>query len=208
MYHLPKAFNEVKFFSENNINIIKMSVGNRWSFFLDGTGVVWACGVKPILGLGESDDDEFVHTPTEVKYFKENEIRIKDIKCGDLHIMAYDVNGNVYSWGSNRWGQCGHGDTHHRRDNLFFEPTRIEYFDGYIVDKIGCGEVHSYVGTECGRHYLFGCNDDNECMTFDGNEIVSTPHRFDEIIKKKYDIKEIVNVMPTFYSTKLFCIAK
>ena len=34
---------------------------------------------------------------------------IIDVKCGAAHNVALDINGDVYSWGHNGHGQCGHG---------------------------------------------------------------------------------------------------
>ena len=62
------------------------------------------------------------HSPKIVKWFKDHNIKIKDIALGDLHSIALDSNGNTYTWGyggkkglfnwiySQQVGALGHGD--------------------------------------------------------------------------------------------------
>lgn len=38
-------------------------------------------------------------------------VEIETTACGRYHSLALDANGNVYSWGSNHFGQLGHGLT-------------------------------------------------------------------------------------------------
>ena len=65
-----------------------------------------------------------------------------------------DVNGNVYSWGCNNYGQCGHIIDR----NDITEPRRIGVFDDYVVEKVKVGWRHNYVKTDSGKHYIFGDN--------------------------------------------------
>ena len=83
-----------------------------------------------------------------------------------------------------------------------------KYFDKYKVDGIKCGESHSYIHTECGKNFLFGQNNDNECITFNEEGNISIPHRFDDIIQQKCNIHGILDVFPGYYNTKILCLAK
>jgi alpha-tubulin suppressor-like RCC1 family protein len=87
---------------------------------------VWACGANGgytfgyyysgVLGTGSDDDalientlirvwDGEMNTPSD---YLEN---IDDIDAGWEHSLALDVNGFVWSWGWNREGQCGNGES-------------------------------------------------------------------------------------------------
>ncbi|RUP42106.1 regulator of chromosome condensation 1/beta-lactamase-inhibitor protein II [Jimgerdemannia flammicorona] len=67
------------------------------------------------------------------------------------HFLALNSSGTVYSWGSNRFGQLGHG-------NLDFvaSPTPLEALQGIPVLRMACGMYHSAAITEGGDLYTFG----------------------------------------------------
>ena len=204
---IPNGWNEVKIFADENINIVGIAMGNNHALFVDDRGVVWSCGINNYGCLGLGIDEKRtakVYGPREIKYFMENDIRIKDIKCGYEHNLALCMDGNVYSWGLNSSGQCGHD-----MDGQFSIPipTKIDAFDDEEVVVIKCGEEHSYICTASGKHYLFGSNGDYECLKEDADE-VPEPYRFDEVIKEKYKIKSIIDVDIGYYNTKIIAISE
>ena len=83
---------------------------------------------------------------------------------------------------------------------------RIKFLDDYIVDEIKCGWRHNYVGTVCGKHYMFGDNEDKGCVKFDGDDFFSKPHRIDDIIKTECKIDKIVSVELGYYNTFIICV--
>ena len=87
-----------------------------------------------------------------------------------------------------------------------FVPTLIEDLKDYVVDRIMAGHNHSYCRTSCGKHFLFGSNENNECITFDDRNKVKKPHRIDEIVKEKCNVQSIVDVISGRYNTKLICM--
>ena len=177
-----------------NKDIIKIAAGYEHSMFLESTGIVWCCGNNYYgqLGLGKYIKKQY--TPTEIKYFINNNIKIKDIKCGGNYNLAIDNKNKVYSWGHNHHGQCGNGTT-----NDIFIPKLIDSLKLYDIEKIKCGETHSYVCTNNGNNYLFGSNRDNECIKLDDdNNNVGLPHlitkQIDEYINNENNDKRIKNV--------------
>ena len=58
----------------------------------------------------------------------------------------------------------------------------IEELNDYVVDKVCCGHFHSYFRTNCGKHFMCGSNDDNECMIEDEGDLFRAK-RIDLIIK-------------------------
>ncbi|CAG8598636.1 24468_t:CDS:10 [Cetraspora pellucida] len=73
------------------------------------------------------------------------------VVCGENHCLALTRTGQVFSWGSGRYGQLGHGDT-----KSLDKPKVIEFFLGLRVVQIACGGWHSAVIT--GDLYTFGWN--------------------------------------------------
>ena len=111
------------------------------------------------LGLNEDEFKQLDHMenddlmkPTKIPYFIKEKIIIKDIKCGIAHNIALDINGDVYSWGYNNYGQCGHENDD--RGYNFYEPKLIEDVKEFVIDYIDCGCDHSYVKTVDKRHFF------------------------------------------------------
>ena len=52
--------------------------------------------------------------PQIVQTFIEADVHVTQVDCGDVHSVALDTDGRVYTWGgggpSQNKGQCGHGD--------------------------------------------------------------------------------------------------
>ena len=66
----------------------------------------------------------------------------------------------------------------------------------------------SYCRTLCGKHFIWGANADNECITYQKNEFVNfesvtLPHRIDDIAKEKCGISEIKEIYPGYFSTQV-----
>ena len=129
---------------------------------MQDNGIIWAAGynsVRSALCWDTNVDGrygDYVDLPKAIPHFIDNGIKIVDIDAGACHNLAVDVDGKVYSWGSNRNGQCG--VYHESMDeygvycNL---PGLITDLKDYRVNKIACGFNHSYVRTECSRHCIW-----------------------------------------------------
>ena len=180
-------------------NIIKIAAGYEHSLFLGADGVVYSCGWNAD-GLCGLDEDIWWHVkiPTPIVYFIKNGIRIVDISIGCLHSLVLDDQGRIYSFGHNNYRQCGVGDT-----RTVPVPKMIKSLKDFKVVEIKCGGNMSYCKTECGKNFLWGSNNSNECMEFgENNYYVSLPKQIDNIITKKCG-KSIVSVYPGYQCTKL-----
>jgi alpha-tubulin suppressor-like RCC1 family protein len=58
-----------------------------------------------------------------------------DVKCGDVHTLLLCRSGDVYSWGSNDYGQCGGGNTGSGSMAVVFS-ARLVNFDSYYRPNI------------------------------------------------------------------------
>ena len=196
-----KGWNIVDSFEDKNI--IKCSVGFIHSMFLEDNGVLWTCGShrKGQLGLGEREVECYkLFKPTKIPFFIKEKIVIKDVKCGHSHNIALDVNGKVYSWGDNRWCQCGQGTQSVQYIN---PPKLIESIKESVIDCIDCGADHSYVRTTNEKHYLFGANFYQQCIKYDDKGNLNAPFRVDQIIKTKCNAKKIIKIQLGFQNTKV-----
>jgi alpha-tubulin suppressor-like RCC1 family protein len=104
------------------------------------------------LGLGHTKNDKNM-VPTIISAFRETNSKISQIATGAYHNLVKDSAGRVFSWGWNRYGQCGL-----KKGDFITTPTLI--YEG-VVD-VKCGANHSLVVTEDGKYFLFGRNEHNE----------------------------------------------
>ena len=198
------GWNEIECFNERTI--IRICVGRGFSLFLEETGSLWVCGENEDGKLGLGDEATFVWTPTEIVYFKENGIKIVDVKCGYAHTLALSDDGRVFSWGLNEYGQLGDASA-----TNCSTPQYVDFFDGlFVIDGIECGYSHSFCRTECGEHFSFGSNYDGECLVRDDEdgvavEEVLVPHCIEEEIQEQYDMKSVMSVHPGWYNTSVIC---
>ena len=94
--------------------------------------------------------------------------------------MALDTNGKLYSW-----------RRHCKNISL---PVLVENLKEYKVDLIRCGYYNSYCRTICVKHCVWGTNDDNEYLAFDGKYNDQTlTHRIDLILKEKCSTQKIID---------------
>ncbi|GJJ75874.1 hypothetical protein EMPS_08232 [Entomortierella parvispora] len=81
-------------------------------------------------------------------------IKFDRIWAGEAHLLALASNGDLYSWGSGRHGQLGHGDLVSEE-----HPKVIESLQGIRITSAACGSSFSIVLSETGDVYTFGLND-------------------------------------------------
>ena len=199
-HEIDYSWKEIKILM--NKNIIAVKVGYDHSLFLQDDGNVWCCGNNSNgeLGLGHRD---WIFEPVVIPYFERNKIRIKMLECGSNHHLALSFELNVYGWGNNKNGQCGDDE----KVKYIDTPKLIEEFIGVKVKGIDCGSFHSYCVTmeteENEKHYLFGSNGDNECITYDERDFVFKPFCIDDMIEKYCDGKKILSVSLGHYNTKI-----
>ena len=101
--------------------IRQIAVGSKHILARSDTGDVYAWGVGSAGQLGLGKRRSF-HSPQLVWGLMRKGVR--QIACGDMHSLALTYNGVVYSWGSSKFGQLGHGN---RRTQLL--PKMIVHLD-------------------------------------------------------------------------------
>lgn len=86
---------------------------------------------------------------------------IVKIECGIDFTICLDKDGNLYSWGSNRYGQLGITGTNTYKQN---KPVQMHFPQGVkskVVD-IACGEEHSALLTADGNVFTWGYGNDGQ----------------------------------------------
>ncbi|ADH98469.1 RCC1 domain-containing protein [Salisediminibacterium selenitireducens] len=133
-------------------DIIAVSAGSDFSLALDGSGNVWSWGSNAFGKGGHGSVGGTIATPERITDLEEP--RIVQVSAGFEHAMALDDEGNVYSWGSGRYGKAGTGQTVENNPN----PEVISGIPEIV--SVSAGENHSLVLTRnTGAVLGFGRND-------------------------------------------------
>ena len=135
--------------STTGIRISCVSAGLGFSAAVSAAGNVYTWGEGDEGQLGHGDEKSSL-IPKEVRGLAGHLIR--SVATSSYHCIAVTERGEVFSWGLNSHGQCGHGNS---GDNLLL-PRRIEALSGVRVRSSSAGRWHSLVVTEEGTLYSFG----------------------------------------------------
>ena len=101
-------------------------------------------------------------TPREITFFKEKNIKIISVKCGQIHTIFLTSSKEIYVCGSNHVHQLGLFT-----GSSFSIPQKLKMgFDG--IKEIECGEFYSAILTASNKLYIYGFISDNSacCQAF------------------------------------------
>eukprot|EP01084_Bolivina_argentea_P200025 342114_1 len=208
-------WNKMDFFSDKEI--VKIEVGLTHGFFLEATGKLWVVGEPGNrvmdntgkLGLGRlAYTANAINTPKEVR-FAEVEIKIKDIKCGSEHSLAIDNSNKIYSWGANRFKQCGRDMTYWN----YIKPQMIDSLKDEEIKWIKCGFSHSLACTMDDKYFIWGKNEYTECIVVHKDEVeekskkrIAKPFLINSLIEEQCHGKAIKDIFLGCENTKLLVV--
>lgn len=112
-----------------------IACGGHFMMALSISGVLFGWGENDVYQLGIENNISPQTTPVRVMI--DRSIEIISVACGKNHTLALTHDGKVLSWGSNVYGQLGHGEMGRKR---------VEYVNGlmrYKCTQIACGNNHS-----------------------------------------------------------------
>lgn len=135
--------------SLEGIRIVNVSHGDAFCAAVSSRGTVytWGLGAKGQLGHG---DEESRYYPEQVHGL--GAYRVLTVTTGHAHCVAVAESGDVFSWGFDRFGQCGHGKPVGNR----LLPLCVESLSRVTARSASAGGIHSLVVMECGSLYSFG----------------------------------------------------
>jgi len=128
-------------------DVIAIDAGNNLTVALRECGTVWTWG-RDFFGLRRDGTLERRNNPVQV-YGLDN---IVAIAAGSFdYAIALRVDGTVWAWGANAWGQLGDGTTFHRTT-----PVQIQNLNNVVA--IATGADHTVALKEDGTVWAWGNN--------------------------------------------------
>ncbi|KAG6615722.1 regulator of chromosome condensation (RCC1)-like protein [Phytophthora cinnamomi] len=157
-YHLPNADVQV---SPRLVElptmspIVQLSASKYHTIALNAAGecFVWGFGKGGRLGTGNEFDRI---EPTRLRSLETTPM--KKVAAGENHSMALSRSGQVFTWGSNSFGQLGHpGKSSSSLSRL--TPKRVDAFRFHVVEDIAASGCHSAaIDAADGAVYTWGSN--------------------------------------------------
>ncbi|XP_013200731.1 probable E3 ubiquitin-protein ligase HERC4 [Amyelois transitella] len=133
--------------------ILTVACGIQHSLAVNEWGIPygWGCNSMGQLGVDVSDMHS-QNVPCVVKGLATK--HVIQIACGFYHSVALTINGDLYSWGANSYGQCGLGTM----TNKEMKPQQITSLYGVPIALIACGSNHTFVLSKSGAVFGWGKN--------------------------------------------------
>ncbi|KAE9030262.1 hypothetical protein PR003_g12319 [Phytophthora rubi] len=154
-YHLPNADVQV---SPRLVElpatspIVQLSASKYHTIALNAAGecFVWGFGKGGRLGTGNEFDRI---EPTRLVSLETTPM--KKVAAGENHTLALSCSGQVFSWGSNSFGQTGRSSSSQSR----LTPKRIDTFRFHVMKDIAASGCHSAaIDAADGTVYTWGSN--------------------------------------------------
>src|SRR5882757_4180153 len=88
-------------------DVVKVFASESSGFAIKSDGTLWSWGDGSMLGRNHDIDNDGYNDADSVPGEVTGLPAINDIELGSGFVLALDNDGNVWSWGDNRWGSLG-----------------------------------------------------------------------------------------------------
>ncbi|XP_011615278.2 serine/threonine-protein kinase Nek9 isoform X1 [Takifugu rubripes] len=93
--------------------------------------------------------------PVLLEFFEERPVR--QVSCGDNHVVVLLQSGEIYSWGCGEYGRLGL-----ECEDDFSSPMQVEIPKGAAISSVSCGSDGTFFLTEAGKVLACGNNEFNK----------------------------------------------
>eukprot|EP01084_Bolivina_argentea_P058846 107404_1 len=124
--------------------------GDEHTLALDCNGQIWSWGYGGNGRLGHGDEDNR-YKPTQIKYFMNNNINIRQICCGNSHNLVLSNTHKIYLFGRND-------------NNNVLTPQLNEKLENKNIIDIKCGRNHNMARTHEQKYWFWGHDNYNQCL--------------------------------------------
>lgn len=138
-------------------NVVAIAAGYDHALALKADGSLWSMGwnSRGQLGNGNTEDSS---TPVQVQWLPQDAStvgQIVQIAAGSQSSFALDDKGQVWAWGTNRYGNAGRGET---STDPQPHPTRVPLPENVVITAIASGKDHVLARATDGTVYAWGLN--------------------------------------------------
>lgn len=133
--------------------VVAVAAGDDHSLAITGFGDIYTWGRGALGRLGHGDQEDRL-TPSLLERTAFRYHPVVHVACGKFHSSAITLDGSVWLFGWNEWGQLGVGDRVNR-----FVPERLNpenVFQDSRALVASCGAFHTLTLTEDGSVYSWG----------------------------------------------------
>ena len=191
----------------NNIHqkITKIGCGHCFTIIKNDKHELFGFGANDYCQLGTKNTkkNEYGFNVRFVESFKPvrvSNILVDNFDVGFDFVIAqnYHNEKQIYVWGDNRWGQCGHihDNNLEYKGQKITKPSKL-YF-ATKIKQINCGSFHTILLSVKNKLYVFGDNTWNQCLISNKNtnnktQIIKTITKPIMIeLPLKFTIKQVV----------------
>ncbi|XP_034433089.1 serine/threonine-protein kinase Nek9 isoform X1 [Hippoglossus hippoglossus] len=116
--------------------------------YMFGSDYYGCIGVEGEMGIE-------VLEPVLLEFFEERPVR--QVSCGDNHVVVLTQSGEVYSWGCGEYGRLGL-----ECEDDFASPMQVKIPKGAVISSVSCGSDGTFYLTETGKVLACGNNEFNK----------------------------------------------
>uniref|UniRef100_A0A671U6M4 non-specific serine/threonine protein kinase n=1 Tax=Sparus aurata TaxID=8175 RepID=A0A671U6M4_SPAAU len=116
--------------------------------YMFGSDYYGCIGVEGELGME-------IFEPVLLEFFEERPVR--QVSCGDNHVVVLTQCGDIYSWGCGEYGRLGL-----ECEDDFSSPMQVEIPKGATIASVSCGSDGTFFLTEAGKVLACGNNEFNK----------------------------------------------
>jgi len=134
--------------------VLVVACGGFHTAVLTDDGRVYSWGDGRYGQLGNLARKHNMHsTPHLVDWLVSFKVSITNLSCGQYHTAAISNQGKLFTWGSGKHGQLGHGV---RLDERFPRKVEAERSKMGSFVRVACGDRHTAVVNDEGKVITFG----------------------------------------------------
>ena len=145
--------------------IIDIAAGTYFSVMVDEDGCVWVCGSNSSGKLGGAMQERKLQIPVKL----ENLPSINSVSAGYDHSLLLDVEGNVWAFGANGYGQLGLGLS---ASSTVKVPTKVALPP---IAEIAAGNQFSLFLDKEG--FVWGCGSNANAGCLESDTVRVNPHK-------------------------------
>ena len=146
------SYDEPSIISYFQKDMVQISCGTFHVMYLFNDYDIFGWGDNTFKQLG-IDRGKSIKEPIEITFFKENNIKVISIKCGETHTMFLTSENKIYVCGTNEHGQLGLDS----KCNLVQQLQKLNQNFGDIKE-IDCAGYYSAILTTTKKLYICGSN--------------------------------------------------